>query len=552
MIAKGSQRGGGQQLATHLSNAFDNERVEVAEVRGAIASDLHGAFAEWRAAAKGTKCRKYLYSLSINPDPEQGPLTRNQYFDFMARVEKELGLTDQPRAVVFHVKEGREHCHVVWSRIDLQRMRAVHISHDRQKLRSVSRGFARDHQLELPARMRVQGAKDRFNARARGESLAERQQQERSGISKEERRREVMDAWRESRTGQELIAALERRGYLIAQGERRAYVIVDRAGEIHSLSRQIAGVKAAEIRARLAEYPAEKLPKAATAQEFARHRREEGRGKASAADAASAARQRTELARAHKERRAALAEKRAQLERQHRLECEALIDAQSLENVGIAAGRAPLQRGVMAVLTRITGIRFLLDWRHKRQDVARAIEHERQRDALGRRHSRELHDFRHLERAAAGVEKRERRSLETSIRREAFRAASGAALARQQSHPVIAGQPRARDSQPRPLRDAFAHDGQKASPAEPAAARDQGLSRTFNETRTRPESGNDRKPDVPDEKTLSSGFRDAAEGRPQETDIERRARELMEEFRRSAASRRRENRTRDRGPDRGR
>lgn len=67
MILKGSQRAGGADLATHLSNAFDNTRVEVAEVRGTVADDLHGAFAEFEAIAAGTKCRKPLYSLSISP-----------------------------------------------------------------------------------------------------------------------------------------------------------------------------------------------------------------------------------------------------------------------------------------------------------------------------------------------------------------------------------------------------------------------------------------------------------------------------------------------------
>ena len=55
MILKGNQRGGGQQLAAHLMNSFDNERVEVADMRGAIADDLSGAFAEWAAQASATK-----------------------------------------------------------------------------------------------------------------------------------------------------------------------------------------------------------------------------------------------------------------------------------------------------------------------------------------------------------------------------------------------------------------------------------------------------------------------------------------------------------------
>ena len=86
MIPKASQRGGGKDLATHLLNAFDNEYVEVAEVSGAVAPDLHGAFAEWEAIATGlTKCRNYLYSLSVNPDLGQGQLSRAQYVDYIDR-----------------------------------------------------------------------------------------------------------------------------------------------------------------------------------------------------------------------------------------------------------------------------------------------------------------------------------------------------------------------------------------------------------------------------------------------------------------------------------
>jgi hypothetical protein len=68
MIPKGNQRGGGQQLATHLLNQFDNDNVEVPHLRGAVAQDLRCALHEWYAQSKATKCVKYLYSLSINPD----------------------------------------------------------------------------------------------------------------------------------------------------------------------------------------------------------------------------------------------------------------------------------------------------------------------------------------------------------------------------------------------------------------------------------------------------------------------------------------------------
>ena len=62
MIPFASQRGLGQDLATHLLNEHDNEKMEVAHIRGAIAKDLHGAFAEWEAQAHAlTRCQNYLY-----------------------------------------------------------------------------------------------------------------------------------------------------------------------------------------------------------------------------------------------------------------------------------------------------------------------------------------------------------------------------------------------------------------------------------------------------------------------------------------------------------
>jgi hypothetical protein len=154
MILKGNQRGRGQLLATQLLNADNNRRVDILALRGSIARDLRGAFEEWSACAIGTQCRKYLYSLSVNPDPLQAGLTRAQYFDLIGRAEKELRLSGQPRAIVFHVHDdGGERCHAVWSRIDTDNMKAVHIAHDRLKLRRVTQEFARDHGLTLPTGM---------------------------------------------------------------------------------------------------------------------------------------------------------------------------------------------------------------------------------------------------------------------------------------------------------------------------------------------------------------------------------------------------------------
>ena len=67
MILKGSQRSGAKQLAGHLLNERDNEHVSLLELRGFVADDLHGALAEAYAVSRGTKCKQFMFSLSLNP-----------------------------------------------------------------------------------------------------------------------------------------------------------------------------------------------------------------------------------------------------------------------------------------------------------------------------------------------------------------------------------------------------------------------------------------------------------------------------------------------------
>lgn len=67
MILKASQRGGGQQLARHLLNSVENDHIELHEVRGFAAGGLVGALNEAYAVSRGTRCRQYLFSVSLNP-----------------------------------------------------------------------------------------------------------------------------------------------------------------------------------------------------------------------------------------------------------------------------------------------------------------------------------------------------------------------------------------------------------------------------------------------------------------------------------------------------
>jgi hypothetical protein len=121
VILKGSQRAGGLQLARHLLNDRDNDHVTVQELRGFVSDDLHDAFNEAYAISRGTKCKQFLFSLSLNP-PETERVSVDVFERAIAEIEDKLGLSNQPRANIFQEKEGRRHAHCVWSRFDVNQM----------------------------------------------------------------------------------------------------------------------------------------------------------------------------------------------------------------------------------------------------------------------------------------------------------------------------------------------------------------------------------------------------------------------------------------------
>jgi hypothetical protein len=430
MIPKGNQRGGGRQLATHLLNQFDNDNVAVVDLRGAVAQDLHGAFHEWFAQSKATKCREYLYSLSVNPDLAKYDLTREQYLDFIARTERSLNLVGQPRAVVFHTKNGREHCHTVWSRIIPDAGKAVQMDHDRFKLQAVARKFARDHGLPLPPGMEKNGRSNKDKQ----SSHQEEQQQERSGITKEDRMAAITAVWQEhEKSPHAFVKALEQNGYHLARGDSGRYVVIDHAGEVHTLARQIEGVRTKQIKEFLgADYPLDKLRDVETARAAAQ---QDGKEQAAGKEAAQARPEddpavrreqdekvrREDLARHHADRRSQLDLKRADLEKRIETERRVLLDLQAAEKDGVLDARAAKQpRGMLAFLARITGIQAYITARHSRQDTTREKAHKAEGEALDRRHGRERHEMERLSVNLAAVETRERQSLERALKRHEF------------------------------------------------------------------------------------------------------------------------------------
>jgi hypothetical protein len=451
VIPFGSQRAGGQDLATHLLNAQDNERLEVVQVRGSVARDLHGAFAEWEAQAHNlTRCTNYLYSLSINPDQRQGRLTKEQYLDYIDRAEQRLGFSGQPRAVVFHVKKDgrgvpREHCHVIWSRIDVERHKARHVAYDYEKLMAVTREFARDHGLRLPDGYHKDKKQDR--RRGRQMTVYEKKQEDYGGVSMAQHKAQVTAAWNRRDTPRAFVRSLEDMGYILATGER-PYVLVDRFGNMNALAKLIddKAVRVKHLREFLGkDFPTDSLPTVDEARALAAahraamelFRKNEDRASREAVEK----QRREDLQRRQQPRRRDVEQEGKALADRQRLARQEFSERQKQERMSFRQGflqesrRIKLDRaahrptGLAAFIGRVTGVELITKKIHQYRDATRyklflaqkkELAERQQRDtaALDRRQQLEALSMQRRLHALDRVEMRELRSLESTLLKE--------------------------------------------------------------------------------------------------------------------------------------
>ncbi len=244
MILKGNRRGGGMQMALHLLNVEDNEHVTVHEMRGFVSDSLSEALTEAYAISRGTRCKKFLYSLSLSP-PEIESVPVEIFEKAINDIEEKLGFSNQPRAIVFHEKEGRRHAHCIWSRIDVEEMKAIDPSYDKLQLRDISRELYLEHGWKMPRGLMNSKECDPLNF-----TQAEWQQAKRTKQDPRAIKQAFQDCWAISDSRTAFANALEERGYYLARGDRRGFVALDWRGEVYAISRWV-GVKAKDVKARL-------------------------------------------------------------------------------------------------------------------------------------------------------------------------------------------------------------------------------------------------------------------------------------------------------------
>ncbi len=362
MILVGNQRGGAKDLASHLLKQ-ENEHVEVHEVRGFASNNLMAALNEAHAISRATRCKQFLFSLSLNP-PKNENVSTETFEQTIDRVEEKLGLTDQPRAIVFHEKNGRRHCHAVWSRIKVDEMKAVQLSFTKQKLTELSRELYLEHGWTMPEGLKQAHARDPLNF-----TLAEWQQAKRIGKDPKQIKAVFQECWSLNKTQNSFAHALKEHGYVLARGDRRGFVAVDHRGEVFAVSKWV-GIQTKEVRERLTDEAI--LPSV-----------DEARIRIAKDMSTRLERLSQQQENVLEARRAELEEKRQILLHQHRFERKKLHDAQqSFWQHKQQEWRNNFNTGFRGLFDRLTGKRHKIEERNEQDAWNVEMRQQKERDAL--------------------------------------------------------------------------------------------------------------------------------------------------------------------------
>lgn len=260
MIIRGNPAGNVGFWSQHLLRVDHNEKCEVKEITGLLATDLPGALREMQGVASGSRCGgNFMYQANINPYAHER-LSPDQWKDAVDRLEKNLGLEGHQRVVIEHVKNGRQHCHIVWNRVDIETMKVADMGGNWITHKKTSRELENEFGL---TKVRNEAEKDR----EKKQQLWETRAAERSGIDPKSIKAELTKIWNATETGMAFKEEIEKKGYILAKGDRRDFCVVDRAGDAHSLARRLEGAKAADVRARMVDVDRDALPTVQEARE---------------------------------------------------------------------------------------------------------------------------------------------------------------------------------------------------------------------------------------------------------------------------------------------
>lgn len=151
MIIKSVIRGGYRSAAENMKEQGKNEKTRLVELSDPSAKNLDDAFHNMWVVASPTKATKPLHHISINPAIGER-LTDKQLMRIVEHCEEAFGykMFHHQRVIVEHIKDGRQHFHVIWNRVSLVTDKAVWPGKDWVKAKQICRDMEKELGLKTP------------------------------------------------------------------------------------------------------------------------------------------------------------------------------------------------------------------------------------------------------------------------------------------------------------------------------------------------------------------------------------------------------------------
>lgn len=211
----------------------------------------------------GRKAERTVYTYSLSWHPEEQP-EKQEMIDAALETLAVLDLSEREAVLVAHNDTPHKHVHILTSLVHPENGRMADVSHDRLTLSRWAEQYEKEVSQKVYCEQRVENNRIRDQEAAQGRQLAMVKYKEKT----HHRTDTIQALYEQSDSGQAFRAALEQEGLTLAKGDRRGFTIVDENGKVSSLTRNLKGVKLADVKARLAHVT--DLPRAA---EIAQERR---------------------------------------------------------------------------------------------------------------------------------------------------------------------------------------------------------------------------------------------------------------------------------------
>lgn len=218
-------------LATHLLNANDNDACEVWDIDGhAKPNDLKTALIDYYEMVQLTKGKTGLFMISLNPEPGE-EMNEEQFYKAITKAEKTFNLEGQPKAIVRHFKNDRNHIHVVWQTTDVEsRKNKAELFYYQKKCINL----ARELEIELGHKpVSNEKSNSSFNEKERGQ-----RKRQAKDLSPAERKKQIQKIFNSAKDSTEFVLKMKEQGYSVGQG-KVGICLVDENGQVFNLEKEI-------------------------------------------------------------------------------------------------------------------------------------------------------------------------------------------------------------------------------------------------------------------------------------------------------------------------